>query len=212
MVILLSILQPTYVIIGIIVLIGLFVMQTYNRLVREKLGVDESFSAMDVAMKKRYDLIPNIVNTVKGYAAHEKDTFEAVVNARNAAVSATSPEEAAKAEGELNQVMSRLFALTESYPELKANENFLNLQDELSRIETEIGQSRRFYNSRVKGYNSMIKVFPSVLVANMFGFNEPYPMFEISEAERQTVEVKFWLIKGGSPFFIKGGTNYEKTN
>lgn len=191
MVILLSILQPTYVIIGIIVLIGLFVMQTYNRLVREKLGVDESFSAMDVAMKKRYDLIPNIVNTVKGYAAHEKDTFEAVVNARNAAVSATSPEEAAKAEGELNQVMSRLFALTESYPELKANENFLNLQDELSRIETEIGQSRRFYNSRVKGYNSMIKVFPSVLVANMFGFNEPYPMFEISEAERQTVEVKF---------------------
>lgn len=184
-------LNPLVIVVLVVVAIVVFFITTYNGLIRARNSVREAFSTMDVYMKKRYDLIPNLVNTVKGYASHEKDTLEAVISARNSAVSANTPQAQMEAEGELNQVMNRLFALTESYPDLKANTNFLDLQDKLSVVETEIAQSRKYYNATARMYNNRVQVFPSVIVANMFGFAEE-PMFEITDAQqRETVEVSF---------------------
>lgn len=180
-----------YIILGIVVVIALYVISTYNALIRGRNSVKESFSTMDVYMKKRYDLIPNLVNTVKGYANHEKETLDAVISARNKAASANSVSTQAEAEGELNQVMSRLFALTESYPDLKANTNFLDLQSQLSNVETEIAQSRKYYNATARAYNDKTQMFPSGIIANMFGFTQE-SMFEITDVtQRETVEVKF---------------------
>lgn len=180
-----------YIALGIIVVLVMAVIGIYNSLVRGRNLVKEAFSTMDVFMKKRYDLIPNLVETVKGYASHEKETLDAVITARNKAASANSPESQIEAEGDLNRVMNRLFALSESYPDLKANTNFLDLQNQVQTIETEIAQSRRYYNGTARDFNDKTETFPSVIVANMFGF-KAYPMYEITnEAERENVQIKF---------------------
>ncbi len=179
------------IIIAVVAVIVLILISLYNGLVRADNLVKEAFSTMDVYMKKRYDLIPNLVNTVKGYATHEKLTLDAVISARNSAASANTPTAKLEAEGELNQVMSRLFALTESYPDLKANTNFLDLQNQLSVVETEIAQSRKYYNATARDFNNKVKTFPTVLVAGAFGFTVA-PMFEITDAvQRETVNVSF---------------------
>ena len=169
----------------------IWVVGTYNGLVRARNDVDEAFSGMDVYMKKRYDLIPNIVETVKGYAKHEKETLSAVIAARNSAVAASDPKAKAKAENEITGALRQLFAIAENYPELKANTNFLDLQAQLKSIETEIANSRRYYNANVKTYNTKLEVFPSNIVAGWFNFKKR-DLFEIeNKKERENVKVEF---------------------
>lgn len=180
-----------YIVLGIIALLVIYGISQYNGFVQLKNVVEEAFSTMDVYLKKRYDLIPNIVETVKGYASHEKETLEQVIAARNKAVSATTPEAQLEAEGDLNKVMGRLFALTESYPDLKANTNFMDLQNQLQTIETEIAQSRKYYNGTVRQYNTKVESFPSNIIANIFNFAKK-PLFEVTDAiERENVKVQF---------------------
>ena len=174
----------------IVVLLLLYVVSTYNSLVGLRNKVKDQWSQIDVVLKNRNDLIPNIVETVKGYAKHEKDTLEAVISARNKAVSATTPEDEMKASGEVTQALSRLFALAESYPELKANENFMDLQNNLKDIEEKIRFARQFYNDMVMTYQNKLEMFPSNIVAGMFKF-EKATFFEATEEERKNVEVKF---------------------
>lgn len=163
----------------------------YNAFVKMRNAVEEAFSTMDVYMKKRYDLIPNLVETVKGYAAHESGTFEKVVQARNIAQQATTVEEKLAAENALTGTLRSLFALAESYPDLKANQNFLDLQSQLQKVEEDIANSRKYYNAVVKEYNTKTEQFPSNFIANMFNFTRK-PMFEMeNEAERQNVKVEF---------------------
>lgn len=177
--------------VGIILLLVVVVIGMYNSLVTNRNLVEESFSTMDVYLKKRYDLIPNLVETVKGYAKHEKETLDAVISARNQAVSATTPDARMDAEGSLGRVMGRLFALTESYPDLKANKNFLDLQDQLKGIETEIAQSRKYYNATARNYNIKTETFPSGIIANLFGFKR-FTLYEITnEEERENVKIEF---------------------
>ena len=146
---------------------------------------------MDVSSKKRYDLIPNFVETVKGYAKHEQDTLQAVINARNMAMNANSPEQKIANDNALSGTLKSLFALTESYPDLKANQNFLSLQNQLSRIEEEIAGSRRYYNGVVNKYNTKTEMFPGNILASLFGFKRK-PLYEVnSEAERENVKVSF---------------------
>ncbi|MBE6155692.1 MAG: LemA family protein [Firmicutes bacterium] len=178
------------VIVAIILLIGLYIISTRNHLVVLRNRVKDQLSQIDVQLKRRFDLIPNLVETVKGYAKHEQDTLEKVINARNKYLSAGTPEEQLKADGELTQAINKLFALTESYPDLKANESFLNLQNELSTAEEKITYARQFYNDSVLSLNNKIELFPSNIVANMFHFTKE-KFFEASEAERQNVSVKF---------------------
>lgn len=176
---------------GLIALVLIFGVSVYNGLVGSRNVVEEAFSTMDVYMKKRYDLIPNLVETVKGYAKHESETLDAVISARNKAANATTDDARIAAEGDLGQVMGRLFALTESYPDLKANTNFMDLQAQLQTIETEIAQSRKYYNGSVRQYNTKCEVFPANIIANMFGFLRK-PLYEIDNAvERETVKVSF---------------------
>ena len=180
-----------YIGLGILLVLILFVMSVYNSLVRLRNMVEEAFSTMDVYMKKRYDLIPNLVETVKGYANHEKETLDAVITARNKAVSAGTPDAQMAAEGELNQVMSRLFALTESYPDLKANTNFIDLQNQVSNMETEIAQSRKYYNATARDYNTKTEVFPAGIIASIFNFKR-VSLFEVTnEVERENVKIQF---------------------
>lgn len=183
-----------YYIIGLVVVVVLLVLygvSQYNGFVGLKNRVDEAYSTMDVYLKKRYDLIPNLVETVKGYTKHEQETLTGVINARNAAVSATTPDARIAAEGELGQVMGRLFALTESYPDLKANTNFIDLQTQLKTIETEIAQSRKYYNGVVRTYNTKRESFPSNIIAGMFNFTAK-PLFEIEDVtQRENVKVQF---------------------
>lgn len=180
-----------YIVLGIVALLVIYGISQYNGFVTLKNVVEEAFSTMDVYLKKRYDLIPNIVETVKGYASHEKETLEQVISARNKAVNATSPEAQLEAEGDLNKVMGRLFALTESYPDLKANTNFMDLQNQLQTIETEIAQSRKYYNGTVRQYNTKVETFPSNIIANIFNFMKK-PLFEVTDAvERENVKVQF---------------------
>ena len=175
----------------VVALLAVFGVSIYNGLVKLRNLVEEAFSTMDVYLKKRYDLIPNLVETVKGYAKHDSDTLEAVISARNKAASANTDEARIAAEGDLSQVMGRLFALTESYPDLKANTNFMDLQAQLQKIETEIAQSRKYYNGTVKTYNIKREVFPNNLFASMFGFHKK-PLYEVTnEAERENVKVSF---------------------
>ncbi len=181
----------TIILIVVLVLIVLWAIATYNSLVGLRMRVQEAFSGMDVYLKKRYDLIPNIVETVKGYAKHEQETLEKVINARNKAVSATTPTEKVDSEKELSGCISRLFALTESYPDLKADTQFTNLQGELSKIETDIAQARKYYNGSVKGYNTKVSLFPAVIIAKIFGFHAE-PFFTVDdESERKNVKVQF---------------------
>jgi LemA protein len=178
------------IILGIVVIIALWFISSYNRFISFKNKIEEAFSTMDVYLKKRYDLIPNLVETVKGYAKHESGTFEAVVQARNIAVNAKTVEERAQGENMLSGTLKSLFAVTENYPELKANQGFLDLQNQLSVIENDILNSRKYYNALVRDFNTMRESFPSNLVAGIFNF-EKKPLFEIEGEERQNVKVQF---------------------
>ncbi|MEL6726945.1 MAG: LemA family protein [Pseudomonadota bacterium] len=171
---------PLLVVLGLIVLLAVFVIGIYNGLVAKRQRCNQAFADIDVQLKQRQNLIPNLVETVKGYAAHEKETLDAVIQARQSAVSANTPGEMGAAEGMLGQALGRLFALAEAYPDLKANENFLDLQDELAVIEDKIAAARRFYNSAVQDYNTAREQFPGSLVAGSFNF-EPREFFDLGE-------------------------------
>jgi LemA protein len=162
----------------------------YNGLVKGRGGVRNGWAQIDVQLKRRHDLTPNLVNTVKGFASHEKETLENVINARARATSAGTNSEAIKAEGELTHALSRLLAVTEAYPDLKANTNFLQLQTELAATEDRIAFSRQSYNDSVTRYNTSTEVFPNVLLAGLFGFKSE-PLFEAAPTEKATPEVKF---------------------
>ncbi len=178
------------VVIAIIVLILLYFLVTYNSLVSLRNKKSDSWSQIDVQLKRRSDLIPNLVETVKGYAKHEKGTLTEVIEARNKFVSATTPEDEMKASNELTKTLSKLFALAESYPDLKANDNFNKLQTELSETENKISLARQIYNDTVMTYNNKVQMVPSNIVANMFGF-KPEAFFEIAEEEKEVPQVKF---------------------
>ena len=179
------------IILGIVILLVIIFVVMYNGFIRLKNNCDEAFATMDVYLKKRYDLIPNLVETVKGYAAHESQTLEKVIAARNVAQNATSPEAKIAGENVLQGTLKSLFALTESYPDLKANQNFLELSDQLKAIEDDIANSRKYYNAVVNQFNTKCEVFPSNLIASMFHF-EKKPMFEVNTAEeRENVKVSF---------------------
>ena len=184
--------MPTWliVVLVIVVLLVLWVISTYNSLVTLRNKVKDQWAQIDTVLKRRFDLIPNLVETVKGYAKHESETLEAVIAARNTYVSASAPEDQMKADGELTKAISKLFALSEAYPELKANENFNSLQKELSETEDKIQYARQFYNDIVRKYNTKRETFPTVLIAGMLGFKE-VNFFEASAEERQNVQVKF---------------------
>ena len=184
-------LKIVIIILAIVVLLVLWLVSSYNGFVRLRNKSEEAFSAMDVSLKKRYDLIPNFVETVKGYAKHEQDTLQAVINARNMAMNANSPEQKIANDNALSGTLKSLFALTESYPDLKANQNFLSLQNQLSRIEEEIAGSRRYYNGVVYKYNTKTEMFPGNILASLFGFKRK-PLYEVnSDAERENVKVSF---------------------
>jgi LemA protein len=170
------------IVLGIIVVVGIFLVGLYNRLVALRQTCNQAWSDVDVQLKQRYDLIPNLVNTVKGYAKHEKETLDAVINARSAAVGAGSIAEQGKAEGMLGMALGKLFALAEAYPDLKANTNFLQLQDQLADVEDKISASRRFYNNAAQEYNTGREQFPAVLIAGPFGFTGR-DYFEAPEGE-----------------------------
>ena len=182
-----------WIILGIIVLLAILIIAIYNRLVALRQTTKQAWSDIEVQLKQRQDLVPQLVNTVKGYAAHERETFEEVIEARSAAVNASSVEGQAAAEGMLGQALGKLFALAEAYPELKANTNFLQLQDQLSDIENKIAASRRFYNNSVQEYNTATEQFPANMIAGPFNF-EQREFFESPEGREmlQTpVEVTF---------------------
>src|SRR5512136_2648323 len=180
------------IILGIIVVLILIVVSIYNRLVRLRNTVKSSWSDIDVQCKKRYDLVPNLVETVKGYASHEKSVFENVTKARSMAMQATTPAEMAKAENMFRDTLKSLFAVAEAYPELKANTNFLQLQSQLQDLENNIESARRYYNAIVRDYNILIESFPSNLIASQFGFKqEQLFQLEAPEAERKPVKVSF---------------------
>ena len=179
-----------YILIAIVVVLVLYVLSVYNTLVRLKNNVKEAFSTMDVYLKKRWDLIPNLVETVKGYAKHEENTLKEVVELRNSAYDSMSDDEKVKTNQKLSQGITKIMALAEAYPDLKANENFKELSKELSKIEEDIANSRKYYNGVVKVYNNKVEMFPSNLVASMFG-HKSKTMFEALDSERENVKVKF---------------------
>ncbi len=179
------------VILIIIVLIVIWLISGYNGLVRSRNTVEEAFSTMDVYLKKRFDLIPNLVESVKGYAAHEKETLQAVIAARGQITSAGSAAERMEAENALSGTLRSLFAVAESYPDLKANAGFIDLQSQLKKVEEDIANARKYYNGSVKAYNNKCQTFPSSFIASTFRF-EPRTMFEVSsEEERENVKVEF---------------------
>ena len=186
----------TWIIIGAIVLLVLWIIMIYNGLVAMRQRVNQAYADIDVQMKQRHDLIPNLVETVKGYASHERGTLEAVVQARNAAITAGAGGVAAQAAAEnvLSGALRQLFALSEAYPDLKANQNFQQLQSELSDIENKLAAARRFFNNAVQEYNTGIQQFPAVLLAGSFGF-APKEFFDVGVEERKVIgqapQVKF---------------------
>jgi LemA protein len=180
-----------WVILAVVVVIVLLLIGMYNSLVRLKVTCDNAWADIDVQLKRRYDLIPNLVETVKGYAAHEKGTLEAVINARNRAMTATSPGEKAQAENMLSGALKSLFALSEAYPQLRAIESFTSLQNSLSEIEDTVQNARRYYNAVVRDLNTKIQQFPTNIFANMLGF-KPREFFEVTApAEREAPKVSF---------------------
>jgi len=178
-----------WVVIGVVVLLGIVLAISYNRFVSQRQLVRNSFANIDTELRRRYDLIPNLVETVKGYAGHEREVFEEVTRARAAAAATTgqSPATQAAAEGPLVAALRQLFAVVENYPQLKANQNFLALQSELANTEDRIQAARRFYNANVADYNRRVQAFPSTFVARTFGF-QPEEFFEVPEGERAIVE------------------------
>jgi len=179
------------IIVAIIVIAILLFIGSYNGLVRLRNRVDNAWAQIDVQLKRRHDLIPNLVETVKGYAAHERETLDSVVQARNQAVSANGPQQQGQAEGVLSQALGRLFALAEAYPNLKANENFLQLQEELTATEDKVAYARQFYNDSVTSYNIKIASIPANIIAGMFNFTKR-ELFEIETPEdRDVPKVQF---------------------
>lgn len=175
----------------VVAVLALWIMSVYNSLIAKRLTVDEQFSGIDTELKKRYDLIPNLVETVKGYASHEKEVFEKVTQARSQAMQATTPEDKVAAENMLSGTLKSLFAVAESYPELKANENFLHLQSTLGSVEEDINTSRQTYNASVKNYMTAVQMFPNNIIAGMFGFQSK-PFFELTDVkERENIKVQF---------------------
>lgn len=183
-----------YIIFGIvavvIVLIVIWIIKTYNKLVQLRNKVKDQWSQVDVQLKKRFDLIPNIVETVKGYAKHEKETLNAVIEARNSALSATTPNDDMNANNQLSGALNKLFALSEAYPELKADSNFKDLQENLKDVEDKIAYARQFYNDTVLKYKNAIEMFPTVFIASMLGFKQEQ-FFEATEDEKKNVKVQF---------------------
>lgn len=178
-----------YIIIAIIVLIVVYALTLYNSFVKLNNKVKEAFSTMDVYLKKRWDLIPNVVETVKGYAKHEKDTLKEVVELRNSAYDKMSDEEKIKTNEKLSSGISEIMALAEAYPDLKANENFKDLSNQLTKVEDEIANSRKYYNGVVRMYNNKVEMFPSNVFAGLFGYKSK-AMFEVSSNERENVKVE----------------------
>ncbi|MEA2702191.1 MAG: LemA protein [Actinomycetota bacterium] len=178
------------IVLGVVILLGLYVVIAYNGLVRLRNRVDNAWAQIDVQLKRRYDLIPNLVETVKGYAKHERGTFEAVTQARANAINASGPAEQAQAENMISGALKSLFAVAEAYPDLKANENFLALQEELTGTEGRISYARQFYNDAVLQLNTKIQTFPTAILANMFKFKER-EYFEADDTSRGPVAVQF---------------------
>ncbi len=179
-----------WIILGVVIVIVIGAIYIYNSLVRSKVRVDEAWSDIDVQLKRRYDLIPNLVETVKGYAKHEKEVFEKVTEMRSQAMNANGLEEKGKAENMLSDTLKSLFAVAENYPQLKANENFLELQRELTDTEDKIQAARRFYNSNVRDLNTKIQVFPNSLLAGILGY-KARDFFQTEESEKEQVKVDF---------------------
>ncbi|MUV38294.1 Protein LemA [Lentibacillus sp. JNUCC-1] len=177
------------IIIAVVVIAAILLMTTYNSLVKYRNWVQEAWSQIDVQLKRRHDLIPNLVNTVKGYATHEKETLEKVIQARNQLVSGT-PQERIDADNEIQGTLKSIFALSESYPDLKANQNFLNLQEELTTTENKVAYSRQLYNKTVADYNIKRESFPTNIIAGMFNFNRE-DQLTIPEEEREVPDVSF---------------------
>jgi len=178
------------IVLVLIALLVIFLIATFNGLVRLRNRVDNAWSQIDVQLKRRYDLIPNLVETVKGYAAHERGTLEAVIQARNMAVNAQGPQQQAQAENMISGALKSLFALSEAYPDLKANQNFSQLQEELTGTEGRIAYARQFYNDTVQKYNTKIQTFPAVVIAGVMHFT-PREYFEAEEQATQPVQVSF---------------------
>ena len=176
-----------YVIIGVILVLVILIILMLNSFIKLNNKVNEAFATMDVYLKKRWDLIPNLVEAVKGYAKHEKDTLEEVIKLRSGDYDAMSNEEKIKTNTEINKGISKIMALAESYPDLKANENFSNL----AKVEDEIAQSRKYYNATIRLFNNKTEMFPSSIIAKLFGYKNK-SMFEASEVERKNVKVELW--------------------
>ena len=181
---------PTIIIGGLVLLILIYILLLYNGLVTLRVRIKEAWSGIEVQLKRRSSLIPNLIETVKGYAKHEKAVFENVTKARSAMLSAKNPRQAAAAENMLTGALKTLFAVAEDYPDLKASDNFKELQEELSDTETKIAASRQFYNSNVMEYNTKIQVFPSMLIARLFNFQKE-DFFEADEVSKAEIKVKF---------------------
>ena len=179
-----------WIILGIVVVIAFLLIAMYNNLVQLRVRADNAWSDIDVQLKRRHDLIPNLVETVKGYAAHEKGTFEDIAKYRSAAIQATTPADKAVAENALTGALGRLFAVAEAYPQLKASEEFTQLQAQLSQTEDMIQNSRRYYNAVVRDLNTKLQSFPTNMIASSFGFQQRQ-FFQTSDADREPVAVKF---------------------
>lgn len=178
-----------YIIIGVVVLILLYGVITYNKLVGMKNKVEESFSTMDVYLKKRWDLIPNIVETVKGYAKHEKDTLKDITELRNTSYDKMSTNDKIDANNKLTQGLNKIMALAESYPELKASDNYKDLSTQLTKVEEDIANARKYYNGTVRNINDKIEMFPSNIIASILGFKS-FKMFEANDTERENVKIE----------------------
>ena len=179
-----------YIIIVIIVIILIYIFSVYNSLIQLNNKVKEAFSTMDVYLKKRWDLIPNIIESVKGYVKHEKETLEGVIKLRNSAYDNMSDTDKIKTNEELTRGINKIMVLAESYPELKANENFNNLNNQLTKVEEDIANARKYYNGVLRAYNDKVEMFPSNIIAKMFG-HKVKEMFEVSSKERENVKVEF---------------------
>ena len=178
------------VLVGLLIVLAGYVISVYNKLVNARNKVENQFSQVEIQLKRRADLIPNLVETVKGYAKHEEGTFKAVIEARNKAVNAGTVNEKVEANNQLTGALNKLFALAEAYPELKANENFLQLQNDLKDTEDKITYARQFYNDSAMSFNNLVQMFPSSIVANMFGFKK-FEYFKAEEKEKEVPKVEF---------------------
>ena len=181
---------PVWIVLGVVVLVLLYAVITYNRLVTLRNRIENAWAQIDVQLQRRYDLIPNLVETVKGYASHEREALEAVIQARAQAISAKGPAQQGQAEDMLSGALKSLFALSEAYPDLKANQNFAQLQEELAGTEGRIAYARQFYNDVINRYNTLTQTFPSMFVARAANFTER-EYFETDEAARTNIQVQF---------------------